>query len=139
MTMSIFDINLTSGYWDRTNQTLMSPLHRRDKAYTAYWNPPGLNTSSVSAAMSRLYCGSWKIITSGEIFLSCCNKIFVNFFQKELLDFKFISKIVKENTYGERRIQMSSDQVGMYSTHLVKILPENFQRTLCSTDVLKTS
>ena len=48
---------------------------------------------------------------------------------------------MKENTYGERRIQISADQVEIYTTHLVKILPlpENIMFYRRRKDILKES
>ena len=55
MTMSICDINLTSGSWDWTNQTLMSSWHRHDNGRSernaAEINPPESYTFSVSATI----------------------------------------------------------------------------------------
>ena len=63
MTMSIYDINLTSGSSDWTNKTLMSTWNHRDNgSYPVERNPLGSYTTSVSATiMSCLYYDNQKV------------------------------------------------------------------------------
>ena len=108
MAMPICDINLTSGSWDWTNQTLTSSWHRRDNGrYPTERNPPRLYTTSVLATiMPRLYCETEKNKASGDFFsLSCCYQKNVIFFQTALLYLKVISNIVSGNNYWERHIK----------------------------------
>ena len=104
---NICDINLTSGSWDWTNQTLISSWHRRDnRPYPAERNPSGLYATLVSATiMPYLYCSNWKLKLQAT-FSQLLQQKFLKYFQTALLYLKVISNILNRNTYWERRTKM---------------------------------
>ena len=79
ITMSICDINLTSGSRHWTNQTLISSWHRHNnRRYPAERYPPGSYTTLVSATiMPRLYCSNWKLKLQVSFSQLLLRKIFV--------------------------------------------------------------
>ena len=71
-----------------------------------------------------------KIKASGDFILSCCYKKICAFFQTALLYLKVISNIVGGNTYSERSIKMTSNQITkLYTTQSVKLCAEVVLRT----------
>ena len=103
MTMSICDINLTSKFWDRANQTLMLSWHGRDNGHSER-NPPGSYTSSVSATtMPRLYYGNQKIKASGNFFSVAATK-YLYFFSKQCYSVEKLFLILQARVSTERGV-----------------------------------
>ena len=143
MTVSICNINLISGSWDWTNQTLTSSWHRRDgEHYPAQRNLPGSYTSSVSATIiPRLYCGNWKTKASGDFFSVAATKnvFFFFFFFFSPLYLKVMCNIVRESIYWERRTKISPNYFQIHSIQSLKLGLEDLPRISYSNDVQRMS
>ena len=107
VTISIYDVNLTSRSWDWTNLALISSwqwmLSSRRKSFRMVYH------FSINHNNAMFILWQLKIKASGDFFLSCCYKKIVNYFQTGLLYLKFLSNTVSGNTYWGRRTNISSN------------------------------
>ena len=96
--MSICDINLTSRFWNWTNQTLMSSWHLRDNGRYLF----SITHNNATFILWQLKNQSFR-----QLFFSCCYEKYVFFFKTALLYLKVISNIVSKSIYWGRRTKMS--------------------------------